>query len=368
MMEEVEIISLLRLQAIPFLGEISARKLIQKCGSAQAVFREKEGLLQQIDGIGTRATRHLFDTKYRKLAEAEYRYLRDRKIKTIPMQDSSYPRYLWHCPDAPLLLFCRGNIDLADRKLISIVGTRNMTPHGEAFCLRLLEDLAPWDPVVISGFAYGVDICAQKAAVSLGLQTIGCLAHGLNQTYPRAHEQYCHLVENNGGFITEFWSTSKPERNNFLKRNRIIAGMSEATVVIESGEKGGSLVTANFANDYNREVFAVPGRPGDPFSEGTNRMIKTQRAHLLSSATDLIYHLNWTPQASSVPAVQKQIFVEMDETEQRIHNQLTENGKQLLDDIALRTGLPVGRAASVLLSMEMKGVIRPLPGKYFELT
>ena len=367
MMEE-EIISLMRLQAIPFMGEISARKLIQKCGSAQRVFREKEGLLRQIEGIGTRATRHLSDSTYRKLAEAEYRYITERKIKAIPIHDSSYPRYLWHCPDAPLLLFCRGNIDLADRKLISIVGTRNMTAHGEAFCHRLLEDLAPWDPVVISGFAYGVDICAQKAALSLGLQTIGCLAHGLNQIYPRPHEQYRSMVESNGGFITEFWSTSKPERNNFLKRNRIIAGMSEATVVVESAEKGGSLVTADLANDYNREVFAVPGRPVDPFSEGTNRMIKTQKAHLLTSAADLVYHLNWRPQASPLPVVQKQLFVEMDETEQRIHTQLAENGKQLLDDLALTTGLPVGRTASVLLSLEMKGVIRPLPGKYFELT
>ena len=367
MMEE-EIISLLRLQAIPFLGEISARRLIQKCGSAQSVFREKKGILHQIEGIGTKATRHLGDPKFRRLAEAEYRYITEHKIKTIPIDDSRYPRNLWHCPDAPLLLFCRGSIDLTDRKLISVVGTRNMTPYGADFCQKLLEEIALWDPVIISGFAYGIDICAQKAAMSLGLQTIGCLAHGLNQIYPRAHEQYRADVERNGGFITEFWSSSKPERNNFLKRNRIIAGMSEATVVIESAEKGGSLVTADLANDYNREVFAVPGRPGDPFSEGTNRLIKTNRAHLLSSAADLVYHLNWTKEPSPVASVQKQLFVEMNETEQQVHTQLAETGKQQLDDLALNTGLPVGKAASVLLSLEMKGVVRPLPGKYFELT
>jgi DNA processing protein len=313
------------------------------------------------------ATRHLYDPKYRRLAEDEYRFITDRQIHTIPIHDDNYPRFLWHCPDAPLLLFCRGNINLGATKLISVVGTRNMTRHGADFCQQFLEDLAPWNPVIISGFAYGVDICAQKAAISLGLQTIGCLAHGLNQIYPRSHEQYRAPVEANGGFVTEFWSTSKPERINFLKRNRVIAGMSEATVVIESAEKGGSLVTAALATDYNREVFAVPGRPGDPFSEGTNSLIKTQRAHLLSSAADLIYHLNWDTDLPPSPGVQKRLFVEMDETEQRIHDFLEEKGKQFLDDLALTTGLPVGRAASALLSMEMKGVVRPLPGKYFEL-
>ena len=361
-----EIISLLRLQSIPNVGDISARKLIQQCGSAEAVFRERKNALHKIEGIGTKITQHLLDPRFLHLAHDEFRFIRDHKIKVIPFRDDSYPKYLMHCPDAPLLLFGRGSINLADQRVISIVGTRNMTRQGEEFCLRFMDQLAPLNPVIVSGFAYGVDICIQKAATTLGLQTIGCLAHGLNQIYPRVHEQYCSAVERNGGFLTEFWSSSKPERINFLRRNRIIAGMSEATVVIESGAKGGSLVTADLALDYNREVFAVPGRPGDILSEGTNGLIKAQKAHLLTSAADLVFHLNWDLEERPREVVQKQLFVEMDVTEQQIYACLQKEGKQLLDDLSLKNGIPVGKAASVLLGMEMKGMVRPLPGKYFE--
>ncbi len=366
MMMNEEIISLLRLQAIPNMGEISARKLIRQCGSARGVFREKLGALLKIKGIGTTMTRHLYDSLYLRLAEREYRFITDRGIDVIPFSDIRYPQYLNHCPDAPLLLFSRGNISLTEQRIISIVGTRNMTRQGGEFCRKLVEELRPLNPVIVSGFAYGVDICVHKAALEFGLQTIACLAHGLNQIYPRPHERYCRAMEENGGFLTEFWSDSKPEKNNFLKRNRIIAGMSTATVVIESGERGGSLVTAEMANGYNREVFAVPGRPGDQFSEGTNRLIKTQRAHLLTSAADLIYHLNWDLEEPAPIGIQKQLFVQMDETEQEIFSQLKKEGRSKLDDIAMRSGLPAGKTASALLSLEMKGAVRPLPGKFFE--
>lgn len=188
-----------------------------------------------------------------------------------------------------MILFKKGNIDLKDRKIISIVGTRSVTSYGTAFCEKLIEDLAPLDPIIVSGFAYGVDICAQKTAVKHNLQNIGCLAHGLNQIYPKVHSKYVADVEKNGGFVTEFWSTSNPDRENFLKRNRIIAGMSEATIVVESAEKGGSLVTADIANSYDRDVFAVPGRAQDKFSSGCNNLIKQQKAHMITSAADLIY-------------------------------------------------------------------------------
>ena len=214
--------------------------------------------------------------------------------------------------------------------------------------------------------AYGVDICVQKEAIKQGLQTIGCLAHGLNQVYPKVHIKYEAEILKNGGFYTEFWSTSNPERENFLKRNRIIAGVSEATVVVESAEKGGSLVTADIANSYNRDVFAVPGRTTDKYSIGCNNLIKQQKAHVLTSAADLIYLLDWEVEQKQNNPIQKQLFIELDETEQSIYTYLQNNGKQLLDSIALDCKLPIYKASSTLLNMEMKGVIRPLPGKLFE--
>lgn len=280
--------------------------------------------------------------------------------------EDGYPAYLKHCIDSPILLFSQGNIDLNRRRIISIVGTRNITSYGTSFCEQLIEDLAPLDPIIVSGFAYGVDICVQRAAVKHGLQTIGCLAHGLNQIYPKIHEKYVTDINKNGGFFTEFWSTSQPDRENFLKRNRIIAGMGEATIVVESAEKGGSLVTADIANSYNRDVFAVPGRTQDKYSSGCNNLIKHQKAQMLTSAADLIYMMGWELEEKEPVSIQKQLFVDLDDTEKEIYDYLQQGGKQMLDLIALDCKLPIFKVSSTLLNMEMKGVVRPLPGKLFE--
>lgn len=249
--------------------------------------------------------------------------------------------------------------------MISIVGTRQITSYGTEFCKKLIEDIAPLDPVIVSGFAYGVDIVAHQLAMDFNLQTIGVLAHGLNQTYPRTHKKYIAQMEENGGFMTEFWSSSNPDKEKFVRRNRIVAGMTEATIVIESADKGGSLITANMANDYNRDVFAVPGRVTDKYSQGCNNLIKTQKANVLTSAADLIYMLNWD--LSEKPkAVQKQLFVELEVNEQKIYDFLLKNGKELLDIIALQCDFPIYKISGILLNMELKGVIRPLPGKLFE--
>jgi len=247
------------------------------------------------------------------------------------------------------------------------VGTRQVTSYGADFTRKLIEDLAPLNPVVVSGFAYGVDIVAHQAAIDCGLQTIGVLAHGLNQVYPKTHKKYIAKMEQNGGFLTEFWSSSSPERENFIKRNRIVAGMTEATIVIESAEKGGSLITANIANDYNRDVFAVPGRSSDKYSQGCNNLIKTQRANLLTSAADIVYMLNWELEEKNSKPIQKQLFISLDSEEQKIYDFLQKNGKELLDIIALECEFPIFKISSLLLNMELKGVIRPLPGKLFEV-
>lgn len=365
-LSKAELIAILRLQNIPNIGDVNGKKLIRHCGSATAIFDDKLQSLLKIDGIGTHTLQGFHDREHLEAAESEYSFIHSNKIGYSYFMDADYPSYLKHCLDGPILLFKKGNIDLDGRKIISVVGTRKITSYGTAFCEKFIEDIAPLNPVIVSGFAYGVDICIQKAAVKHGLQTIGCLAHGLNQTYPKVHAKYTSDIEKNGGFLTDFWSNSNPDRENFLKRNRIIAGMSEATIVIESAEKGGSLVTADIANSYNRDVFAVPGRAGDKYSLGCNNLIKQQKAHMLTSAADLVYLLGWDVAEKETQTVQKQLFVELDTIEKSIYSYLQKDGKQLIDSIALECNLPIFKTSSTLLNMEMKGVIRPLPGKLFE--
>ncbi len=365
-MSENEILAALRLQRVPHIGDITAKKLIAHCGSPAMVFEEKRQHLLKIEGIGQMTLRGLYDTEHFEAAEAELNFVKSNNIEVHYFTDKGYPQYLKHCIDAPILLFARGDIDLEGRKIISVVGTRNSTGYGQAFCEEFIEQIAPLDPIIVSGFAYGIDIAVQRAAMERGLQTIGCLAHGLNQIYPRVHEKYAREVEKNGGFLTEFWSVSNPDRENFLKRNRIIAGMTEATVVVESAEKGGGLVTADIAHGYNRDVFAVPGRSSDKFSIGCNNLIKQQKAHMLTSAADLVYILGWKLEKTPQKQSQTQLFVELDDTEKSIYTFLQTNGRQLLDTVALECQLPIFKTSSTLLNMEMKGVVRPLPGKLFE--
>ena len=366
-MTNQELLYVLALQNVANIGDTTAKKLLQYCHTAEGVFKEKKQNLLKIDGIGEFALMDLHNANHRIAAEQELRYIRENNVGCHFFMDADYPERLKHAIDGPILLFSSGNINLKNRKILSIVGTRKATTSGAAFCEKLIDAIAPLDPVIVSGFAYGMDITAHKAAIKNNLQTIACLAHGLNQIYPRTHRSYVKQLEANGGFFTDFWSNSEPERENFLKRNRIIAGLSEATVVIESAEKGGSLVTADIANSYNREVFAVPGRPTDLMSLGCNNLIKQQKAHLLTTAADLVYMLNWQTDEIISKPLQKQLFVELDEPEKIIYGFLRENNKEQLDIIALKCGMPTFRVASLLLNMELKGVIRPLPGKQFEL-
>ncbi len=365
-MNSEDLLYALALQHIPNLGDTTAKKLIRHFGKAEQVFREKKSSLLKLDGIGQIRIQEIHDSSHLKAAEEEIKFMESHHINHYFFQEKEYPEKLKHCLDGPVLLFSKGRIDLHKKKIISIVGTRQISAHGMSFCEKLLEDLAPLDPVIVSGFAYGVDITAQKAAVKNSLQTIGCLAHGLNQIYPKVHKKYVKEIEENGGFFTDFWSTDKFDRNNFLKRNRIIAGLSEATIVIESAERGGSLVTADIAVSYDREVFAVPGRPADKFSSGCNNLIKSQRAHVLTSAADLVYILNCELEEKE-RSVQKQLFVQLDGEEQILYDFLSSRGKSELDILALNCQFPTFKTASLLLNMELKGVIRPLPGKLFEI-
>jgi len=365
--QENELLSLLRLQAIPHIGDQTAKKLIAGCGSAEEVFRTRKSQLLQLEGIGTRTLQGLYSSHHQHSAAKELRYIQDKNIGCLSYQSAAYPKYLKHCRDGPILVFTKGTYDITSKRIISVVGTRNSTSYGETFCETLAESLTPIDPVIVSGLAYGIDICMHKACISHGLTTLGILAHGLNQLYPREHIRYANRMEPNGGLVTEFWSSSKPNRENFLRRNRIIAGMSEATIVVESGSRGGALITADMANGYNREVFAVPGRIDDPWSQGCNQLIKSQKAHMITSAADLIYILGWDLPDPEAKPVQKELFITLDPDEQTVYSYLSDKGKSHLDDISLSCGFSISRTAAILFSLEMKKSIRPLPGKLFEI-
>lgn len=366
-MTENDLLYTLALQQVKNIGDITAKKLISHCGNAEAVLKEKKQNLLKIDGVGSVLLKDLNEKKYLEIAEKEIQFIKENGISYSYFLDDDYPEKLKHCVDSPILLFQTGHINLKKQRIISIVGARKITTSGIAFCEQLVETLAVYNPVIVSGFAYGTDITAHKAAMKHQLQTVGCLAHGLNQIYPKVHKKYMVDIEKNGGFFTDFLSSDPFDKNNFLKRNRIIAGLSEATIVIESAEKGGSLVTADIANSYNRDVFAVPGRTTDSQSVGCNNLIKYQKAHMLSNPLDVPFILNWELEEVKKPVVQKQLFVEFDDTEKAIYNYLKEHDKQQLDSIAINCNLPIFKIASVLLNMELKGVIRPLPGKLFEI-
>jgi DNA processing protein len=364
-MSEENLFHLMALLRVEGVGDIMAKKLLTHFGTAEAILHAKTAQLAVIDGVGSVLLRNLRDKSVFDKATQELDFIQKNNVEVLYFQDEKYPDRLKHCIDGPVLLFSSGNINLKSRKIISIVGTRQITSYGMEFCRKLIEDLAPLDPIIVSGFAYGVDIVAHQLAMDHNLQTIGVVAHGLNQIYPKPHKKYVAKMEQNGGFMTEFWSTSNPDKENFVRRNRIVAGMTEATIVIESADRGGSLITANMANDYNRDVFAVPGRVTDKFSQGCNNLIKTQKANVLTSAADLIYILNWDIKNDTKP-VQKQLFVTLDEDEQKVYDYLLKTGKELMDIIALHCDFPIYRISGLLLNMELKGVIRPLPGKLFE--
>ncbi|PID69321.1 MAG: DNA-protecting protein DprA [Flavobacteriales bacterium] len=348
------------------IGNINAKKLIRYCGSARAVFETKKTTLSKISGIGRKVIQSLNKKASLLAAEKELDFIESQKINTLFYKDKTYPIFLSQCFDAPVLLFTQGNIKLENQRLLSIVGTRNMTSYGRRFLEEFIPKIKRFNPIIVSGLAYGVDILSHKLAVENGLQTIAVLAHGLDRIYPAIHKKIAYEMCKNGGLITDFWSGTNPDRENFVKRNRIVAGLSMATLVVESAERGGSLITAEMANAYNRDVFALPGRIRDAYSRGCNKLIKTNKAAMLTDAKDISYILGWDEEKQKDKAIQKQLFVELVEPEQKIYDYLLKEGKQHLDLIALHCNTPIYQLASTLLNLELKGVVKPLPGKYFE--
>ena len=366
MLSKNELRYTLALQRVPNIGDATAKKLIHKVGSAEGIFNEKKSNLLKISGVGSFKLKEISKKIQLDEADEEMRFIEENKLNWLYFEDNLYPERLKYCVDGPILYFQKGNINLQKHKIISIVGARKITNYGKVFCEKLIEELAPINPIIISGFAYGVDITAHKAAIENGLQTVACLAHGLNQIYPKKHKRYVNNVMNNGGFISEFWSSDAFNKTNFLKRNRIIAGMSQATIVIESAAKGGSLVTADIANSYSRDVFAVPGRATDTQSQGCNMLIKTHQASIITSAADLVYHLGWDLDEIKKPTLQPQLFTSLEGEEKILFNFLKDKDKVALDAIAVGCEMPTYKVAQLLLKLEMKSLVRPLPGKLFQ--
>ena len=371
-MTDNEILDWLRLQCIPGVGPANGLKLIQHFGDVQIVFNQSLSDLQQVQGIGPVMAERLLNPKFQKEAEHQYRRIRKESVRCLPITATAYPELLRQCADAPIVMFQKGPMAFSGRNLLSVVGTRSMTDYGRIFCEQLVEGLVPYNPVIVSGLAYGIDIYAQRAALKCGLQTVSCLGHGLDVIYPGRHAKYIPEILEQGALLSEFWLGTSPEPMNFVRRNRIIAGLSPATIVIESGSKGGSMITADLAFGYDREVFAVPGRTTDLFSCGCNLLIRQHKAQLLQSPEQLAEALDWTLETPNVQNLinkkPRRLRGVLNEEETRICEFLSVNGIQFLDEIALACRLSIRETAAALFQMEMKNIIRPHPGKRFDLS
>ncbi|HVN56858.1 MAG TPA: DNA-processing protein DprA [Bacteroidales bacterium] len=368
-MSEIYLKHKIALSLIPRIGDINARKLVAHIGSVEGVFSEPYRNLMKIPGIGSSLAKYICERSYLDTAEKEAEYIEKNKIRTFFYLDPDYPYRLRQCEDSPVIFYFQGNCDLNSHMMLSVVGTRNATSRGRDICDKIISGLAHDHPglIIISGLAYGIDIAAHKAALSNNLQTIGVLGHGFKTTYPSVHRQVADTMKKNGGLITDFLSDELPERNNFIKRNRIIAGISDATLVVESGIKGGALITADIACSYNRDVFAVPGRTDDTWSQGCNGLIKRNKAALVESSDDIEYYLDWKPEKAKAP-VQRQLFSELSEEEKLVFENINREGEMNIDHICRTTEIPVYKLSALLLRMEFNGIIKCYPGNIYRIT
>lgn len=355
------------LTLIPNIGDILAKRLVAYCGSVQAVFEEKKSSLEKIPGIGSMHSNAVVNHTIFELAEEEIKFIEKNNIQPLFYLDSDYPKRLTYCEDSPVMLYYKGNVNLNSEKIISIVGTREATEYGKKMCEKLIADLAIHNVLIVSGLAYGIDICAHKAALDNGLPTVCTLAHGLDRIYPAIHKLTAQKMLENGGWLTDFTSKTAPDRENFPRRNRIVAGISDATIVIESKKSGGSLITADIANSYNRDVFAFPGRVDDVCSEGCNTLIKQNKAALIQSAADLIYILGWEQTKNVKAPQQKKLFLELSADEEVLVNVLKEKDSVTIDDLCFASKLPMSKVSGLLLTLEFSGIVKSLPGKAYRL-
>lgn len=370
-MNNDERICSMALTLCPGIGRIGAKRLIDGVGSAAEVFRRREELPELLPSV-TPATLAALDTPAAfARAEREMEFVEKNRITCLTLKDEAYPSRLRECEDAPVILFLKGNADLNRLRVINMVGTRHATDYGKHFCADFLHDLAAVYPdvLVVSGLAYGIDIHAHRAALENGLSTVAVLAHGLNRIYPSDHRKTAIDMLSNGGLLTEFLSGTEPDRYNFVSRNRIVAGMCDATIVVESATKGGSLITARLAEDYHRDCFAVPGRASDVTSAGCNRLIRDNRAALVQNAEEFLQAMNWTPSGkrSKSEGIQRSLFPELTEEEERVVRILARMGDLHINTLVVETNIPVNRMSPLLFELEMKGVVKAMVGGCYRL-
>lgn len=353
------------------IGPVLAKNLTAYLGSVEAIFKEKKERLAKIPGIGEVLANEISSQDVMRRAEEELEFIQKNNIDTFFYTDKSYPFRLKECADSPITLYYKGNKNLNDSRIIGIVGTRRITEYGREVCKSIVEELGRKAPSVciVSGLAYGVDIYAHKAALESNLSTIGVLAHGLDRIYPATHRATAVKMLDNGGLLTEYITKTNPDKQNFVQRNRIIAGLCDALIVIESAVKGGALITAELGNDYNRDVFAVPGRVGDEFSAGSNKLIRENKAALIESADDLLRAMSWEPeeQKKGKGTFQPSLFDDLAEDETAIISELRKYPDGInVNELTVLLNLPFSKLSAKLLQMEFKGLVKCLPGGIYK--
>ncbi len=367
-MPENSLLHDIALSLIPGVGSITARQLVAYAGNSEAVLKMRRKELMQIPGIGETMAERILNANTLARAEEELRFIERYRIKALTFSDNAYPNRLRQCPDAPLVLYVKGEADLNAEHMIAVVGTRSATGYGKKMCNELIEVLTAkgYRFTVVSGLAYGIDVAAHRASLKAKQPTVAVLGHGLGTIYPPLHAQVARDICREGALVTDFVSDVKAERNNFLRRNRIIAGLCEATIVVESAEKGGALVTADIAFSYNRDVLAFPGRATDTFSAGCNQLIRQNKAALIASASDLEYVLGWVTEKKT--EIRQQELFPQPEGEAKVVLELLRNhGPMIVDELAVAADIPVSKLAGILLELELSGRVECLPGKVYQL-
>lgn len=362
--EQVAMLALSRVQ-VPQLALI--RELIETVGSAKELLENGDNICDIVPGASPRLHQLLCDRSLVEHAEREMEFIESKGIKLICYGDEAYPCRLAECADAPLVLHSLGNADLNARRIVSIVGTRHASEYGKALCENFVADLARFAPgtLIVSGLAYGIDVCAHRAALKAGLPTIGVMAHGLDRIYPGAHRATAKQMLDNGGLLTEFMSGMEPFPSNFLQRNRIVAGMADATVVVESASKGGSLVTASLALSYDRDCFAFPGRVNDQYSQGCNELVSRNRAALITSAYDFVEAMNWEAATAKKSAEERQteLFPDLSPDETAVMTALRDSSDGLqVNQMVVQLNMPINKLLPLLFEMEMKGLVKAVAG------
>ncbi|MBA2610896.1 MAG: DNA-protecting protein DprA [Bacteroidetes bacterium] len=357
------------LTLIEGIGDVNAKSLLAYCGSASEVFKQKQTHLLKIPGIGATWARSIINSKdVLNRAEEEIKFIQKYKIDPLFFTDENYPTRLRYCSDSPVLLYYRGNANLNHERIVSVVGTRKPSSYGKEKTEEFISELKDTGILILSGLAYGVDVLAHKTALETGLKTVGVVAHGLDRIYPQLHEKVAKRMIGQGGILTDFMSGTNPDAVNFPKRNRIVAGLCDALVVVESKRGGGSLITATIANSYNKDVFAFPGRAGEPLAEGCNGLIKQNRAVLIENAADLLYAMQWQEtEKKTKTSKQIPLPINLSDEEKKVIDVFAKKSSLHVDEICQTTEFTISKISTLLLQLEFSNLIKSRPGKMYEL-